>query len=199
MSNHPEISKKLVCKEYLRQQIYVDPDIIIDRMNTIKFQAPGSGKVINEMIRIFCFHAEKYKFKTEPAPYIAFIEDLAEELGFESQIAVTHFLKRYKDMQKGKVFDQSIYFMTVLSSIIESFQNKVISRLSLRLKRKYTKKTNKEIGDKFEVLFQSSNSTFGLLVNIEILKEMGRLIGVEMDPIMTDSFEEELITVLDNI
>ena len=101
-------------------------------------------------------------------------------------------------MQKGKIFDHSIYFMTVLSSIIESFQKKVISRLLLRLKRNLVKRGSNDVDEKLEKLFQISNSTFGLLVNIEILKEMGRLIGVEMDPIMTDSFEKELISVLES-
>lgn len=199
MGDPPEMPRKLVCKEYLSQQIYIEPDTIIDRMNTIKFHAPGSGEVINEMLRIFCFHAEKYQFAEELSPYIAFIEDLADELGFESQAAVTHFLKRYNDMQKGKIFDQSIYFMTVLSSIIESFQQKVVNRLSLRLKRKATQRSNKKVGDKLEALFQTANSTFGLLVNIEILKEMGRLIGVEMNPILTDSLEKELISSLERM
>jgi len=199
MSDPPEMPRKLVCKEYLSQQIYIEPDTIIDRMNTVKFHAPGSGEVINEIIRIFCFHAEKYQFAEELSPYIAFIEDLADELGFESQGAVTHFLKRYNDMQKGRILDQSIYFMTVLSSIIESFQQKVVNRLSLRLKRKITQRSNKKVGDKLEALFQTANSTFGLLVNIEILKEMGRLIGVEMDPILTDSLEEQLISSLERM
>lgn len=194
----PEIPRKLVCREFLQQQIYIEPDTIVDRMNTVKFHAPGSGKVINEMLNIFCQFAENYHFANEKAPYIAFIGDLAEQLGFESQDAIDHFNKRYLDMRKGKVFDQSIYFMTVLSSIIESFQKKVISRLSLRLKRKLIKRGNSNPDEKLGILFQTANSTFGLLVNIEILKEMGRLIGVEMDPIMTDSFEEELISVLES-
>ena len=194
----PDIPKKLVCREYLQQQIYVDPDTIIDRMNTIKFHAPGSGKIIDEMINIFCTFAEKYQFADDSSPYLSFIEDLAEQLGFESQDAIDHFNRRYLDMQKGEIFDHSIYFLTVLSSTIESFQKKVISRLSLRLKRKLAKRGGKNINKKLETLFQTSNSTFGLLVNIEILKEMGRLIGVEMDPIMTDSFEKELIFVLES-
>ena len=194
----PDIPRKLVCREFLQQQIYIDPDIIIDRMNTVKFHAPGSGKVINEMLNIFCQFAENYHFANEIAPYLAFIEDLAEQLGLESQDAIDHFNRRYKEMQKGKVFDQSIYFMTVLSSIIESFQKKVINRLSLRLKRKLVRRGNKNPDEKLGNLFQTANSTFGLLVNIEILKEMGRLIGVEMDPIITDSFEEELISVLES-
>ncbi len=194
----PDIPKKLVCREYLQQQIYVDPDTIIDRMNTIKFHAPGSGKIIDEMITIFCTFAEKYQFADDSSPYLSFIEDLAEQLGFESQDAIDHFNRRYLDMQKGEIFDHSIYFLTVLSSTIESFQKKVISRLSLRLKRKLAKRGGKNINKKLETLFQTSNSTFGLLVNIEILKEMGRLIGVEMDPIMTDSFEKELISVLES-
>ncbi|MFW9902892.1 MAG: hypothetical protein ACFFFH_01050 [Candidatus Thorarchaeota archaeon] len=194
----PDIQKKLVCREYLQQQIYIDPDTIIDRMNTVKFHAPGSGKIIDEMLNIFCKFAEKYQFVNDSAPYLAFIEDLAEQLGFESQEAIDQFNERYLDMQKGEIFDHTIYFMTVLSSIIESFQKKVISRLSLRLKRKLVKKGSENIDEKLEKLFQTANSTFGLLVNIEILKEMGRLIGVEMDPIMTDSFEKELISVLEN-
>ncbi len=194
MATPPELPKELVCREYLSQQVYIEPDTIIDRMNTVKFHAPGSGKVINEMLRIFCSYAEKYQFAAEKSPYLRFIDDLAEELGFESQDATNHFIKRYRDMQKGRVFDQSIYFMTVLSSIIESFQKKVVNRLSLRLKRKIAQKSDKKVTNKLEALFQ--NSTFSLLVNIEILKEMGRLIGVEMDPIMTDSFENELISVL---
>ncbi|MFX0123476.1 MAG: hypothetical protein ACFFAE_07525 [Candidatus Hodarchaeota archaeon] len=193
-----EIPKKLVCREYLQQQIYIDPDTIIDRMNTVKFHAPGSGKIIDEMLNVFCSFAEKYQFVDDASPYLSFIEDLAEQLGFESKDAIEHFNKRYKDMQKGKIFDHSIYFMTVLSSIIESFQKKVISRLSLRLKRKLAKRGSRNINEKIEMLFQTANSTFGLLVNIEILKEMGRLIGVEMDPIMTDSFEKELISVLES-
>jgi len=194
----PDIPRKLVCREFLQQQIYIDPDIIIDRMNTVKYHAPGSGKVINEMLDIFCQFAENYHFENDIAPYLAFIGDLAEQLGFESQDAIDHFNKRYIDMQKGKVFDQSIYFMTVLSSIIESFQKKVISRLSLRLKRKLVKRGNSNPDENLGKLFQTANSTFGILVNIEILKEMGRLIGVEMDPIMTDSIEEELISVLES-
>ncbi|MFX1506102.1 MAG: hypothetical protein ACFFDC_08300 [Promethearchaeota archaeon] len=193
-----DIPRKLVCREYLQQQIYIDPDTIIDRMNTVKYHAPGSGKIINEMLNIFCKFAEKYQFANETAPYLAFIEDLAEQLGFESQDAIDHFNKRYLDMQKGEIFDYSIYFMSVLSSIIESFQKKVISRLSLKLKRKLTQRGIRNIDERLEKLFQTANSTFGLLVNIEILKEMGRLIGVEMDPIMTDSFEEELISTLEN-
>ncbi|UCE13461.1 MAG: hypothetical protein JSV04_14920 [Candidatus Heimdallarchaeota archaeon] len=199
MTIPPKIPKEIVCREYLEQQIYVDPDIIIDRMNTVQFHAPGSGKVIDEMLRIFCSYAEKYQFEDDPAPYIAFIEDLAEELGFESQDAVTHFTRRYNDMKKGRIFDQSIYFMTVLSSIIESFQKKVVSRLSLRLKRKISLKKDISFVSKLEALFQTSNSTFSLMVNIEILKEMGRLIGVEMDPILTDSFEKEIISVLEDM
>ncbi len=194
----PDIPKELVCREYLQQQIYVDPDTIIDRMNTVKFHAPGSGKIISEMLNIFCTFAEKYQFADDPSPYLLFIEDLAEQLGFESQDAIDHFNKRYLDMQKGKILDHSIYFMTVLSSIIESFQKKVISRLSLRLKRKLAQRGCENIDNKLEKLFQTSNSTFGLLVNIEILKEMGRLIGVEMDPIMTDSYEKELISVIES-
>lgn len=199
MVTPPELSKELVCREYLSQQVYIEPDTIIDRMNTVKFHAPGSGKVIDEMLRIFCSYAEKYQFGGELAPYIAFIEDLAAELGFESQDAKNHFIKRYRDMQKGKVFDQSVYFMTVLSSIIESFQKKVVNRLSLRLKRKIRLKKDQKVVNNLEVLFQTSNSTFSLLVNIEILKEMGRLIGVQMEPIMTDSFEKELISVLEEM
>ena len=194
----PDIPKKLVCREYLQQQIYIDPDTIIDRMNTVKFHAPGSGKIIDEMLSIFCKFAEKYHFANDSAPYLAFIEDLAEQLGFESQDAIDHFNKRYKDMQKGKIFDNSIYFMTVLSSVIESFQKKVVSRLSLRLKRKLAKRGITNTDERLEKLFQMANSTFGLLVNIEILKEMGRLIGVEMDPIMTDSLEKELMSILEN-
>lgn len=194
----PDIPKKLVCREYLQQQIYIDPDTIIDRMNTVKFHAPGSGKIIDEMLSIFCKFAEKYQFANDSAPYLAFIEDLAEQLGFESQDAIDHFNKRYKDMQKGKIFDNSIYFMTVLSSVIESFQKKVVSRLSLRLKRKLAKRGITNTDERLEKLFQMANSTFGLLVNIEILKEMGRLIGVEMDPIMTDSLEKELMSILEN-
>ena len=127
-----DVPRKLVCREFLQQQIYVDPDIIIDRMNTVKFHAPGSGKIINEMLNIFCRFAENYHFANEITPYLAFIEDLAEQLGFKSQDAIDHFNKRYLDMQKGEVFDQSIYFMTVLSSIIESFQKKVVIRLMLK-------------------------------------------------------------------
>jgi hypothetical protein len=194
----PDIPKKHVCREYLQQQIYIEPDIIIDRMNTVKFHAPGSGKIIDEMLNSFCNFAEKYQFTDDLTPYLAFIEDLAEELGFESQDAKEHFSKSYLDMQKSNIFDHSIYFMAVLSSIIESFQKKVISRLSLRLKRKLAKRGSKNNDKKLETLFQTANSTFGLLVNIEILKEMGRLIGVAMDPIMTDSFEEELISVLES-
>ena len=81
----------------------------------------------------------------------------------------------------------------------ESFQKKVINRLSLRLKRKLAQRGGRKINKKLETLFQTSNSTFGLLVNIEILKEMGRLIGVEMDPIMTDSFQTELISILEDM
>ncbi|MHA2245819.1 MAG: hypothetical protein ACXADY_12710 [Candidatus Hodarchaeales archaeon] len=195
----PDIPKKLVCREYLQQQIYVDPDTIIDRMNTVKLHAPGSGKIIDEMLNTFCIFAEKYQFADDASPYLSFIEDLAEQLGFESQDAIDHFNKRFNDMQKGKVFDQSIYFMTVLSSIIESFQKKVISRLSLRLKRNLAQRGVININEKLETLFQTSNSTFGLLVNIEILKEMSRLIGVEMEPIMTDSFHTELISVLEDM
>ena len=110
----PNIPKKLVCREYLQQQIYIDQDIIIDRMNTVKFHAPGAGKIIDEMLNIFCKFAEKYQFANDLAPYLAFIEDLAEQLGFESQDAIDHFNKRYQDMQKGEIFDNSIYFMTVL-------------------------------------------------------------------------------------
>ncbi|MFX0013763.1 MAG: hypothetical protein ACFFB2_03280 [Promethearchaeota archaeon] len=198
-NSHSEIPRELVCKEYLEQQIYIEPDIIIDRMNTRRFYAPGSGKVIERMLNKMCKYAERYHFRNELPPYIAFIKDLAEELGFESQDAEDHFVKRFKDMKKGKISDESIYFMTVLSSIIESFHNKVVMRLSLRLKRKITKKNQITSEKKLKMLFQSSNSTFSLLVNIEIIKEMARLIGVEMQPIMTDTFEQEIVSLLESM
>ncbi|MHA2328820.1 MAG: hypothetical protein ACXACR_09910 [Candidatus Hodarchaeales archaeon] len=196
MTNLPELPKELVCRKYLEQQIYLEPDTIIDRMNTVKFQAPGSGKVINKMVEIFCSSAEKYNFSDNLTAYLSFIEELAYELGFEQQNALDNFTKRYNEMKKGGIFDYSIYFMTVLSSIIETFQKKVVNRLSLRLQRKCKSKKKEEVSKNLHTLSQTSNTTLSLLINIEIMKEMGRLIGVQMTPILTDSYEKELISVL---
>lgn len=199
MNNPSAISKKLVIQKYLEQQIYSGNDTIIDRTNTVKFRVPGSGAVINNMVEIFSSYAEKYQFKDAESSYIAFIKELAEELGFEQQLAIDRFHRQYKEMKAGKIFDQSIYFMTAISSIIESFQNKVVKRLSFRLKRKFPSKNDITVLKSLETLAQTSNLTYSLFINIEILKEMSRLVGVQMEPIMTDKLQQELINKLKNL
>jgi hypothetical protein len=199
MKNSSAISKKLVIQKYLEQQIYSGNDTIIDRTNTVKFRVPRSGAVINNMVEIFYSYAEKYHFKDTESSYIAFIKELAEELGFEQQLAIDRFHRQYKEMKTGKIFDHSIYFMTAISSIIESFQNKVVKRLSFRLKRKFPTKDDITVLKSLETLAQTSNLTYSLFINIEILKEMSRLVGVQMEPIMTDKLQQELINELKNL
>ncbi len=196
MTPPSELQKELIIKEYAEQQIYLEPDIIIDRTNQVKIHAEGSGKVIKKMINIFSNHASKYKFKDKQQPYVSFIKELAEELAFEEQNGIDHFLSRYNEMRKGEVFDHSIYFMTCIGSVVETFQTKIVKRLSLRLKRKIPHKKESEILQNLESLSQTSNSTFSLLINIEILKEMSRLFGTSMKPIMTDSLEKKLVSLL---
>ena len=162
-------------------------------MNSVKFKAPGSGNVIQSMISLFTSYASKYEFGDSEVTYQKFIEELTEELGVERNIAVRHFQSRFDGLQKGKVEDPSFYFMMAISSILESFQSKIVLRLSLRLKRKFPSKTKKEILEYIEMLAQTSNRTFSLLINIEILKEMSRLTGVSMKPILTDEIEIELL------
>ncbi|MFX0051783.1 MAG: hypothetical protein ACFFAJ_00390 [Candidatus Hodarchaeota archaeon] len=199
MNKPSDISKKLVIQKYLEQQIYSGNDTIIDRTNTVKYHVPKSGEVISNMIELFCTYAKKYDFKNSESSYISFIKELAEELGFEEQLAVNRFHRQYKEMKAGKIYDQSIYFMTAISSIIESFQNKVVQRLSFRLKRKFPMKDNTTVLKSLETFSQTSNLTYSLLINIEILKEMSRLVGVQMEPIMTDELQQKLVNELKEI
>jgi hypothetical protein len=202
MSTPFNVPKMLVIKKYLEQQVYSDDDIITDRTNTVKLKVPGSGDVINSMVRVFYSYVEKFSFDEtnySDRIYIEFIKGLAEELGFEEKIAVNHFRARYLEMQKGEISDNSIFFMTAISSIIESFQQKVIKRLTLRLKRKIPSKNEEELQQSLEKLVQTSNTTFSLLINIEILKEMSRLLGVPIEPVITEKYQQEIISILKRI
>jgi len=182
-----------VIREYIAKNIYQDPDIITDRTNVVKFEAPGSGEVINRMVDIFHTFLIKYKFEGNPEPYINLISELAEELGFESRIAVDYFYSQISLLDENESINPTTYLLLCIGGIIETFQQKIIRRLSLRLNRKVMKQ-NKDIKlNKFESLIQKADASLGLLINIEIIKEMSRIACIPIKPLITDHLESQVI------
>ena len=196
MSVKSEAERNQIIRKYLQQQIYLEPDTIIDRTNKLRFPASGSGEVISKMVDIFHTHVLKYEFKEKMSTYFQLIEDLADELGFEAQPAKDHFSSRMDNLKESEVKDESLYMMMCLSGIIETFQNKVVRRLILRLKRKSSDNLSQNVDKNLDILLQRADSSFSLLINIEIVKEMSRLVGVHMEPIITDHLENQIIKSL---
>ena len=145
------------------------------------------------MVDIFHSFLIKYKFEVKPDPYLNLIDELADELGFESQTAIDHFNTQISKLDEKEKINPSTYLTLCIRGIIETFQQKIIRRLSLRLNRKVLNQNKNIELNKFENLIKQADSSLGLLINIEIIKEMSRIVCIPIKPLITDHLESKII------
>lgn len=193
MDLNVENIRNRIIREYITKNIYQDPDTITDRTSKVKFNVPGSGEVINRIVDIFCTFLIKYEYEANTEPYILLINELAEELGFESQIAVEYFYSQIGLLDENEISNRPTYLLLCIGGIVETFQQKIIRRLSLRLNRKAMNQ-NKDIKRNcLESLIKQADTSLGLLINIEIIKEMSRIVCFPIKPLITDHLESQVI------
>ena len=88
------------------------------------------------------------------------------------------------------MIEKTILMMTICSTVIETFQSKFIRRYSIRLQNKMPN-INEE---KLQHLFEYDTPIFSLIINIEVVKDLARVFGIEIEPVDIFDLEDELIS-----
>lgn len=177
-----------VIKQYIGQ--FAQDDYIYDRLLKRKVHINNLHKLLNFFTDFLAEKVSAIKFDKSINPYRIFLKNLSVELGIDELKIQSRFENKYHELEKGEMLEKSILMMTLCSTVIETFQLKFIRRYSIRLQNKIPN-INEE---KLQHLFEYDTSIFSLIINIEVVKDLARVFGIEIQPVDIIKLEEELIS-----
>ncbi|MHA1215241.1 MAG: hypothetical protein ACTSR2_09525 [Candidatus Hodarchaeales archaeon] len=171
-----------------------EPNYIKARFNlqTDIIKSSDLTEIINKILELIQTITSRFKLDDDIETYYKLISAIAEELDFEVQHAVNLFNSCIAENSKNT------YFNCCIDAVLETFRRKMTRRLFLRLTRKTKEIDTKKVMSKLEYLNKNSNQELMKLLNIEILKEISRIICVPLNAqVETESLEKNVLRRLE--
>ena len=137
-----------------------------------------------------------------PKPKVAkFISQMTDFLGVETEPALEMLEERLTALKRDMhVEDPTISFNTTLSCLLESFHQKVMKRLFLKLQyfKNLVHLDRSVIRERLDLLSQYSDDDLSLAINLEILKEMSRNLGHQLEGVDDRPLHREIANKIEN-
>ncbi len=173
-----------VATSLLYQQLFLEPNIIRDRRNTINIPVEGSDVIIKKMHELILSEINLWDTEKE----MEYIFSIAEKIPFDRGKVINNYKKKIEALLEDQIMDRSFRFLLCLSEIIKELHTKSTKNLVHSIEKKLKKKMKKkEITKRLDELSQDSDINFSLLINLGIMNSYANMLDL---PPVTDIFNE---------
>ncbi|MFW9923572.1 MAG: hypothetical protein ACFFDW_09845 [Candidatus Thorarchaeota archaeon] len=160
----------------LYQQLFLDPNLIRDRRNTVRITVNESTEIINKMRLLILEDISLFDTGKEYEYIIA----LTAKIAIDPKIIIREYKEKLSPLQKNQLTDKSFRYLLLISSVIKELQEKstkeVIKQLEFHLKSRMNKE---EVKEKLDQLSQKSDTDFSLLLNLGILNSYAKIMNIK--------------------
>ena len=113
------LSFRELIDQLVRQQFFIEPNIITDRTYTLQFEVEGSDLILNHFAD-FLFDHSKDLFGTDPSHYLAVLIRTGKKLSINPVDKLkTRFKEKIGSFIKEGLATETILFIATISSILE--------------------------------------------------------------------------------
>ena len=159
----------------------------------VQIPVDGSGDIIHHMKNLILENISLWDNGKEEE----FIQDLTKKIPIDHQKIIERYNYKLEPLDKERLEDKVFRFLLMLSEIISEIQKRSTNELVGQIKSELTTTLNvKEIQQRLDILSQSSDVDFSLLINLGILCKYAKIIG-KSEPI--EYYNDYFVKVINSL